>query len=58
MEDDTVKDLQMAVSKSEEKLVEAAEFGKMLLEQTEELKDEMDHLRAEYDKKLEVWILV
>lgn len=33
---------------------QAAEFGKMLLENNEDLKTDMDELRKSYDKKLEV----
>lgn len=42
------------LEEKEEQLIKAAEFGKMLLEENDELRNKMDEIRKECDKKLEV----
>ena len=57
MEGDTdieIKNLKEQLEVAEQNAARAAELGKMLLEQNEELSDRLDDLRKQNDKKLEV----
>lgn len=53
-ESEDIKNLKDELEDCQQKMYQAAEFGKMLVEQNEELKMHMDELRKSYDRKLEL----
>ncbi|KAL4228526.1 Protein Spindly [Mactra antiquata] len=50
---DKMKEMEEELAVCRQQLEKAAEFGKMLLDNNEEIKNSMDDLRISYDKKLE-----
>ena len=51
-------DLQQQLEESEQKLMQAAEFGKFLLDDNEDLKNRIESIRKQCDKEIEVYIIV
>ncbi|XP_060590958.1 protein Spindly-like [Ruditapes philippinarum] len=51
---DKMKALEEELKDQQNKVIQAAEFGKMLLEHNEELQNKMDEIRKTTDKKLEL----
>lgn len=52
------KSLKERLEETEEKLMQAAEFGKLLLDENEALKDKIDEVRKECEEKMEVFWLI